>query len=134
MKKLILTTMLAAVAFLLFGAAAQAQDWYHDRDSRYRGDQWRSHVFADVRSDLNHIWSANHASDKERERLDRTKQELSDLQAKLDHGEWDNGHVNDVIDSLRKSANDDRLSPRDREILNDDVNRIKDLQDSRNHR
>ena len=79
--------------------------WYHDRDGRYRGDQWRSRVFLEIRTDLDHIWSANQAADKERKRLERTKQELTDLQAKLDHGEWDNGHVNDVIDSLRKSAN-----------------------------
>ena len=58
-------------------------------------------MFLEIRSDLDHIWSANQAADKERKRLERTKQELADLQAKLDHGEWDNGHVNDVIDSLR---------------------------------
>ena len=71
-------------------------------------------------------------SDTERERLERTKQELTDLQAKLDQGEWDNGHVNDVIDSLRKSANDNRLSERDRAVLNDGVTRIKDLQNEHN--
>jgi hypothetical protein len=42
-----------------------------------------------------------------------------DLQAKLNRGQWDNGTVNDVIDSLRKSANDDRLSSRDRQVLAD---------------
>jgi len=134
MTKITMRTALLALAFLGFSAAAHAQDWYHDRDARYGGDQWRSHVFAEVRTDLDHIWSAKHAADKERERLERTKQELSELQAKLDHGEWDNGHVNDVIDSLRKSANDDRLSERDRAILNDDVSRIKDLQNAHNHR
>jgi len=57
---------------------------------------------------------------------------LTDLQAKLDHSVWDNGHVNDVIDSLRKSANDDRLSERDRAVLNDDVNRLKEFQNQHN--
>jgi transcriptional accessory protein Tex/SPT6 len=89
-------------------------------------------VFTEVRTDLDHVWSEKHASDKERERLERTKQELADLQANLDHGQWDNGHVNDVIDSLRKSANDDRLSERDRAVLNDDVNRLKDFQNEHN--
>jgi len=123
-----ITTGLLTVVFLGLSTAAQEQDWYHDRDGRYRGDQWRSRVFLEIRSDLDHIWSANQAADKERKRLERTKQELADLQAKLDHGEWDNGHVNDVIDSLRKSANDDRLSERDRAVLNDDVNRLKEFQ------
>lgn len=122
-----ITTRLAAVVFLGLSTAAQEQDCYHDRDSRYSGDQWRSRVFSEIRTDLDQIWSANQAADKERKRLDRTKQELTDLQ-KLDHGEWDNGHVNDVIDSLRKSANDTRLSERDRAVLNDDVNRLKEFQ------
>ena len=125
MKKIIMTGLLAVV---FVGLSTAAQDWYHDRDERFRGDQWRSRVFLEIRTDLDHIWSANQAADKERKRLERTKQELADLQAKLDHGEWDNGHVNDVIDSLRKSANDDRLSERDRAVLNDDVNRLKEFQ------
>ena len=110
-----------------------AQDWYHDRDTRYQGRQWRSQVFLQVRSDLDHVWSANRASDKERTRLERTKQELTELQAKLDQGRFDNGTLNDVIDSIRKSANDDRLAPRDRAVLSDDLNRLKDYQNNHNH-
>ena len=133
MNKAIMTGLIAMM-FLGLNTAAQEQDWYHDRDTRYNGDHWQSHVFSEVRTDLDHVWSEKHASDKERDRLERTKQELTDLQAKLDHGEWDNGHVNDVIDSLRKSANDNRLSERDRAVLNDDVTRIKDLQNEHNSR
>jgi hypothetical protein len=130
------TTGLIAVVFLalFFGSYAAAQDWYHDRDARFYGDRWRPHVFAEVRTDLDHVWSERHASDKERERLERTKAELVDLQAKLDRGDWDNGHVNDVIDSLRKSANDNRLSDRDRAVLADDVSRIQTLQNEHNGR
>jgi hypothetical protein len=42
--------------------------------------------------------------------------------------------VNDVIDSLRKSSNDNRLSERDRAVLSDDVRRLKDLQNEHNGR
>jgi hypothetical protein len=129
MKKTIMTGLIAVV---FLGLSTAAQDWYHDRDGRYSGDRWRSHVFAEIRTDLDHTWSANHAADKERKRIERTKQELMDLQAKLEHGAWDNGRVNDVIDSLRKSADDERLSERDRAVLNDDVNRLKDLQNQHN--
>ena len=108
---------------------AAAQDWYRDRDSRYHGDQWRGHVFEQVRSDLDHIGSAVWASGKERARLDRTRQELGELQAKLEGGRYDQGELNDVIDSLKKSANDDRLAPRDREVLGDDLNRLRDYRE-----
>jgi hypothetical protein len=119
--------ILASVTSIAF-----AQDWYHDRDERYRGDQWRHQVFSYVRQDLDHIWSARNASEKENARLDRTKEELGKMQADLDQGRFDNGLLNDVIDSLRKSANDQRLSPGDRDVLNDDVNRLHDYQ--RNHK
>jgi len=132
MRKTILTGLIAVVFLGLSAVGSAAQDWYRDRDARYNGDRWRARVFAEVREDLDHIWSANRAAEKERKRIERTKEELMDLQVKLEHGEWDNGHVNDVIDSLRKSANDERLSDRDRAVLRDDVNRIKELQDRHN--
>jgi hypothetical protein len=110
-----------------------AQDWYHDREARYQGQQWRSQVFAQVGTDLDHIWSARGASEKENARLDRTKEELSKMQADLDQGRFDNGILNDVIDSIKKSANDERLSPRDRAVLSDDLARLHDYQVNHNH-
>ncbi len=119
-------TMLICAAMSLAG-----QDWHHDRDERFRGEGWRAQVFAGVRDDLDHVYSAGAASDKERRRLERTKEELTALQSKLDQGQFDNGTLNDVIDSMRKSANDERLGPQDRQVISDDVSRLHDYQ--RNH-
>ena len=127
----IFTAAMTIAAFLALTAAAQ--DWYHERDEHFRGENWRSQVFLQVRSDLDHIWSARHASDKERTRLDKTKEELTQMQADLSHGRWDNGILNDAIDSIAKSSNDERLSPRDRDVLSDDVRRLKQYQDEHNH-
>ena len=120
------------VAALAFSAAAQ--DWYHDREERFRGEEWRPHIFMHVRTDLEHIWSAVRASDQERRRLETTKEELTKMQADLDQGRWDNGILNDVIDSIRKSSNDDRLAQRDRAVLADDLVRLKEFQDQHNRR
>lgn len=123
-------------ALLILASAlpiASAQDWYHDRESRYQGEQWRPQVFAQVNQDLDHIWSARNASEKENTRLERTRQELTKMQGDLDQGRFDNGLLNDVIDSLKKSSNDERLSPRDRDVLADDVNRLHDYQENHNH-
>jgi hypothetical protein len=122
----------AKVSLVLLGLIRLgfAQDWYHDRDAYYRGE-WHAHVFARVREDLDHIYTAGAAAEKEQHRLERTKEELTGLQAKLDQGVWDNGTVNDVIDSLRKSANDERLGPQDRQVIGDDADRIHEFQ--RNH-
>jgi len=127
LKKLVFVTAISA------GLSFAGQDWYHDRDMRYQGEQWHAQVFSQVRDDLDHIYTAGAASDKERRRLDKTKEELTALQAKLDQGVFDNGTVNDVIDSLRKSANDNRLGPKDREVINDDAMRVHDYQKNHNN-
>ena len=35
-----------------FVLSSAAQDWYHEREERFRGDQWRPHLFMNVRTDL----------------------------------------------------------------------------------
>jgi hypothetical protein len=122
----------AGVIIAALTLSAAAQDWYHEREERFRGEGWRPHIFMHVRTDLEHVWSGR-AHDKERERLDRTEEELTKMQEDLDQGRWDNGVLNDVIDSIRKSSNDQRLAPRDRDVLADDLNRLKDYQDHHDH-
>jgi hypothetical protein len=120
---------------IIVGALAvsvAAQDWYHDRDERFRGEGWRPHIFINVKTDLEHTWSAVKASDQERKRLETTEGELTKMQADLDQGRWDNGILNDVIDSIRKSSNDSRLAQRDRAVLADDLGRLKEFQDQHN--
>jgi hypothetical protein len=122
----------AGIVMAALALSVTGQDWYHDRDERFRGEQWRPHIFMHVRTDLEHVWSGR-AADRERRRLDRTEEELTKMQADLDHGRFDNGLLNDVIDSIRKSSNDERLAPRDRAVLADDLVRLKDYQDHHNH-
>jgi len=129
MRRLI--SMILAIAALTL--TASAQDWYREREDRYRGEQWRPRIFMHVRSDLEHVWNGR-AAERERQRIDKTEQELTKMQADLDQGRWDNGILNDVIDSIRKSSNDERLVPRDRDVLADDVRRLKEFQDQHNRR
>jgi hypothetical protein len=87
-------------------------------------------------AEIHHGWTtfgSGRASDNERTRLNKTEEELPKMQADLDQGRWDDNILNDVIDSIRKSSNDDRLPPRDRDLLADDLNQLKELQDQHNH-
>jgi hypothetical protein len=126
-------SMTAVLILAFVTSIASAQDWYHDREARYQGEQWRAQVFSQVGLDLDHIWSARNASEKENTRLERTKEELSKMQGDLNQGRFDNGLLNDVIDSIKKSANDERLSPRDRAVLSDDLSRLHDYQLNHDH-
>jgi hypothetical protein len=125
-------TFAAAVIVGALAFSAAAQDWYHDREARFRGEGWRPRIFMHVRTDLEHTWSAVKASNQERTRLQKTEEELTKMQADLDQGRWDNGILNDVIDSIRKSSNDNRLAGRDRAVLADDLGRLKEFQDQHN--
>lgn len=88
-----------------------------------------------VRSHLEQVWSgrASRAREKERKRPHRTGEELAKKHADLDHGRFDNGILNDVIDSIRKSSNDKPLPLRDRGVLADDVSRLQDYQQHQDH-
>jgi hypothetical protein len=131
MKKL-MTAGLLMLACL--GLNMTAQDWYHDRLARFQGEDWRKNMFQHVKTDLEYVQhNAPAAAPRERKRLERTKQELTDLQGKLESNRFDQGEVNDVIDSLVKSANDTRLSPQDKEVLNDDVKRMRDYREHHDH-
>jgi hypothetical protein len=119
--------ILAAFAF-----SAAAQDWHQQREEQITSQEWQLHLFTHVREDMDHVW-AGVAKDKELERLTKTEDELTKMQTDLDQTRWDNGLMNDVIDSISKSSNDTRLAPRDRTVLRDDVRRLKQFQDQHQH-
>src|SRR5580693_7036789 len=98
--------LIPSIILATFAFSAAAQDWYQQREMSE--DQWRLHLFERVRGDLEHVWSGL-AKDRELERLTKTEDELTKMQADLDETRWDNGILNDVIDSIAKSSNDDRL-------------------------
>jgi hypothetical protein len=120
-------TMMLVIPALLAGSIF-AQDWYQEREHRFSGDGWRSHLFLEVRTDLEHIWSGR-AHQKELDRLAKTEEQLTKMQADLDQTRWDHDLLEDVIDSIKKSADDERLTRRDRNILADDLARLKAFED-----
>jgi hypothetical protein len=111
------------------GLSAGAQDWYHEREARFRGEEWRAHLFSHVRMDLDHVQSVTWPGGRDRYRIDRTKHELDELQGKLENRRYDEHELNDVIGSLGRVVADNRMGPRDRELLNDDLNRLREYRE-----
>ncbi len=131
---------LAVAAFLVFVGAVGAQererergrdwDWYHqDRDERYRGDRWRSRLFWQVREDLEHVQNATFPFGRDQYRIQRTKQELNELQDKLQRGVYDQRELDEVIGALQRVVSDNRMAPRDRDLLNDDLARLREYRE-----
>jgi hypothetical protein len=107
-----------------------ADRFYRDRDDFYRGRDWRGQLFARVRQDLNYVSQYTFRGD-DRYRLDRTYRELDDLQRDYASGRWDRRALEDVIRSLDQVVDDNRLAPRDRDILRDDQARLRQLRQRR---
>jgi hypothetical protein len=125
---------LAAAAILILGvnsrpAAAQERDrddpgWYQNRDSFYHGD-WRMKMFDRVRDDLDHVQASAFAGG-DQYRIAHTKEQLTSLQGKMIAGTFDQPELDEVIGSLTRVVADNHLSTRERDILTDDLNRLRD--------
>lgn len=103
-------------------------DAYHrDRDDWYRGQDWRMRFFERIREDVDHVQSHAFSSGGDQYRFARTHQELDELQSKLAAGRYDQRELDEVIAALDRVVRDNRLSYRDRDILSDDLNRMRDF-------
>jgi hypothetical protein len=135
MKHLLLRTV-AGTGLMLFGltASMQAQrprddDSYHrDRDDYFRGDQWRARMFDRVRDDLNHV-QTTWFSGGDQYRIDRAKQELNELQTAMADHRFNERALGDVVNAMQRVVSDNRLSDRDRSILNDDLARLRQFRE-----
>ena len=102
--------------------------FYHTREGFYSGDSWKMHLFDRVRADLDHVQRvAFEGSDEYR--IVRTEEQVAELQSKMAEGRYDQPELEDVIASLGRVLADNRLSPRDRDILSDDMSRVRDYRD-----
>ena len=117
----------AAAAFLILAGAALAQnpDWYQHREERFRGERWRARMFAEVKEDLDHV-QATTFSGRDEYRLVRTKQELDELQGDLAARRYTEQKVDDVINAMQRVVADNRMPPRDRQMLNEDLQHLRE--------
>jgi len=132
MKRLFLgTTILSGL--LLFGAPGFAQDRDRDED-RYHGEQrgegyWTGRLFARVQADIDHVQAITPTFSGDEFRLARAKQELNELQRNASAGRFDNRDLDDVMNALQRVITDNRMPARDRELLQDDLNRLREYKE-----
>ena len=104
------------------------QDVYHrDRDEGFRAPDFRQRFFQRIREDLDHVQSVTFPFSNDQYRIARTKQELDELQDKLARGYYDQRELDEVMGAMQRVVQDNRLSRRDRDILGDDLDRLRDF-------
>jgi hypothetical protein len=136
MKKNLLFSSIAGAGLLIFSLTATgiAQDrdsdaYHQDRDSYFHGDNWHMRLFDRVRQDVQHVQETTWPGGGDQYRLDQTVDQLNDLQSKLANRVYDETELDRVIDTLGRVASYNRMAPRDRDILTDDVARLREYRD-----
>ena len=110
------------------GRRGEDQDSYHrDRDNSFRGNGGRAMFFQRIRDDLDHATSGAFPFTGDRTRLMRTQMQLDDLQRKLARGYYDERSLDQAMAFLQAVVQGNRLAPRDRDMLTDDLNRMRDF-------
>jgi hypothetical protein len=126
-----------AICFVVFGLsnaqAAPQRDrddpaWYQNRENFYKGADWKMRMFDRVREDVARVQQNAFAAGDEY-RLSKTVDELNDLQSKLTASNYDEPELDRVIAALGRVVADNRLTPKDREILTDDLTRLRDYRE-----
>ena len=126
MGKIFLRSTAVGAFFLLARIAlAQPPDWYSHREERFRGEHWRAHMFAEIHEDLDHVQTSIFRG-RDEFRLAHAKVELNELQNDLAAHRYTEAKLDDVINTMQRVVADNRMPPRDREMLNDDLQRLRD--------
>lgn len=118
-----------ASVMLLFCCIGYAQP---PRD-RGRDDRYHSYGQATldrVRADLSRAQgNLRYVGEGEMRRLQNIQQNLAAFQRKWEHGRYDRDDLDRAIGELRSLVERGHLRPRDRDLLTDDVRRLRELRE-----
>jgi hypothetical protein len=129
MRKVVSTLIL-----LLSGAAAFGQSYTYDRPygDRDYARQDRS-LFDHVRMDLDRASAYPYASRPDRNRFDDARSKLFDFASRFEQGRYEKHRLDDAIDRIQRVVAHNSLDPRDRGALDDDLRRMHDYREFRDH-
>jgi len=118
---------------LLLCGLTVAQQYPPRADDRYREDRDRTDTrdpaafMERIRADLDRAQSTASPFSDDGYRIDRVRDQMSDFQRRLDAGTYDSRQVNEMIVSLQRVVDNNRVYDRVRESLIDDLARLRDL-------
>ena len=119
MQTVLKNTMLAA-GLVVFGFSVNAQSRYDYGRGREPLDR--------VRADLDRAArDMGYLSGGDFRRFDHARQEIGEFQQKWNRGRFDRHELDDVIGSLQRVVRSNRIRPRDRDLLIDDLSRLRDI-------
>ena len=118
--------LFAAAALLWIAPGVNAQ--YRDRDDRYR--TFGREPLDRVRADLNRAErDLNYLSQDELRRFRIVRDRIFEFQRNWERGRFDREALNETIRGLQNIIDRYRLRPRDRDLLADDLSRLRDMRE-----
>jgi hypothetical protein len=125
----ILLTLSLNVALVALPAFGQYDRAWGDREYA-RQDRA---LFDHVRMDLDRASKYPYASRADRRRFDEARRELFDFESRFDQGRYEKHELDEAIDRIQRVVNENSLDARDRGALSDDLRRMRDYREFRNH-
>lgn len=105
------------------------QGYRQERERFFQGETWRRNLFERVRQDVEHLQHSTFPFTGDQSRLSRTIFELNELHTKLGQGRYDEHELDDVLNALTNVLHYSRISAEDREVLTDDLRRMREFRD-----
>ena len=93
------------------------------QEGRYREER----LCATVAADIQHSQGYVRAKGRERERADNALRHLSDFDSEYRRGHFDRGKLDQAIDDVKNLAENNPMSPEDRRMLMEDLQRLRDF-------
>jgi hypothetical protein len=90
-------------------------------------------LFERARIDLDRASAYPYASAADRKRFDEARTRLFDFESRFDRGRYEKHQLDEAIDHIQNVVSHNSLDPRDRGALDDDLRRMRDYREFRNH-
>lgn len=137
--KLFVQTGLLGLAALLgaSGVSAQVYDrnepYYRNNEPYYRNSDrgnYSGSIIDQVQADLSRAAAYSYTDNHERGHFNQAQQALQDFQNRWARGRFDKGPLDRAATSLQHLVNSDQLDERDRSILANDLNALRQFRSS----
>jgi hypothetical protein len=91
-------------------------------------------LFDRARMDLDRASAYPYASRADRKRFDEARRDLFDFESRFDQGRYEKHELDEAIGRIQRIVDANSLDPRDRGALAQDLRRMRDYREFRNHR
>lgn len=104
-----------------------AQEDRH-RDDRHREDRYREeNLCQTVAADIQHTEGYTRLKGRERERIENALRHLSEFDSAFQRGKFDKDKLDKAIDDVKNLADNNAMSPEDRRLLHEDLDRLREF-------